>query len=99
MKIILAQISLLVILTGIGFSNLSYGQDAQTSNGVNIDGTWYLGEGLKKGDYFEYSLCEINLNDCIIEVLTIGIGLFPFSVDLAKYALAPFDDLINELTS
>ncbi|HJL67595.1 MAG TPA: peptidase, partial [Nitrosopumilus sp.] len=64
MKIILAQISLLVILTGIGFSNLSYGQDAQTSNGVNIDGTWYLGEGLKKGDYFEYSLCEINLNDC-----------------------------------
>ena len=63
-KEILLQISLLVILTGVGFSNLSYGQESQTSNGVSIDGTWYLGEGLKVGDYFEYSLCEINLNDC-----------------------------------
>jgi hypothetical protein len=63
-KEILLQVSLLIILTGVGFSNLSYGQESQTSNGVNIDGTWYLGEGLKVGDYFEYSLCEINLNDC-----------------------------------
>ena len=28
------------------------------------DASWYLGEGLKEGDYFEYSLCEIDLNDC-----------------------------------
>jgi hypothetical protein len=64
MKDRLVQISLLVILSGLGFSNLSFGQDSQTSGGVDVDGTWYLGEGLKEGDYFEYSLCEMNLNDC-----------------------------------
>ena len=64
MKNKLVQISLLIILSSIGFSNLSYGQGAQTSGGVDIDGSWYLGEGLKEGDYFEYSLCEIDLNDC-----------------------------------
>ena len=60
----LLQISLLVILFSIGLSNLSYGQGTQTSGGVDVDGTWYLGEGLKEGDYFEYSLCEMNLNNC-----------------------------------
>ena len=64
MKNKLVQISLLVILTSLGFSNLSYGQGAQTSGGVDVDGSWYLGEGLKEGNYFEYSLCEIDLNDC-----------------------------------
>ncbi len=54
----------LAIVFGLGFSNISYGQDTQTFGGVDVDGTWYLGEGLKEGDYFEYSLCEINLNDC-----------------------------------
>ncbi len=48
----------------LGASNLSYGQGAQTFGGVDVDGTWYLGEGLKEGDYFEYSLCEMSLNDC-----------------------------------
>ncbi|MFB5612994.1 MAG: peptidase [Nitrosarchaeum sp.] len=55
---------LLFILFSVGFSNLSYGQGVQTSGGVDRDGSWYLGEGLKKGDYFEYSLCELDLNDC-----------------------------------
>ena len=64
MKNKLLQITLLVILFTLGFSNLSYGQSAQTSGGVDVDGTWYLGEGLKDGDYFEYSLCEIDLNAC-----------------------------------
>ena len=54
----------LAIVFGLGFSNLSYGQGTPTFGGVDVDGTWYLGEGLKEGDYFEYSLCEINLNDC-----------------------------------
>ena len=60
----LVYVSLLVILSSLGLSNISYGQDAQISGGVDVDGTWYLGEGLKAGNYFEYSLCEINLNDC-----------------------------------
>ena len=54
----------LTIVSSFGFSNLSYGQGTGTAGGVNVDGTWYLGEGLKGGDYFEYSLCEIDLNDC-----------------------------------
>ena len=37
---------------------------AYAQTGVNVDGSWYLGEGLKKGDYFEYTLCEIDLNGC-----------------------------------
>ena len=55
---------LLIILSSFGFSNLSYGQGTGTAGGVDVEGSWYLGEGLKTGDYFEYSLCEIDLNDC-----------------------------------
>ena len=54
----------LTILSSFGFSNLAYGQGVATSGGVDVDGSWYLGEGLKEGDYFEYSLCELDLNDC-----------------------------------
>ena len=56
--------SLLIILFSLGYSNLSYGQGVQTAGGVNMEGSWYLGEGLQIGDYFEYSLCQIDLNDC-----------------------------------
>jgi len=56
--------SVLAIIFSLGFSNLSFGQGVQTAGGVNVDGTWYLGEGLKEGDYFEYSLCQLDLNDC-----------------------------------
>ena len=58
------HLGLLVILFALGFSNASYGQSPQTSGGVDVDGKWYVGEGLKKGDYFEYSLCEMSLNAC-----------------------------------
>jgi len=54
----------LTIISSFGFSNLSYGQGTGTAGGVNVEGSWYLGEGLKAGDYFKYSLCEIDLNDC-----------------------------------
>jgi len=54
----------LIIVSSFGFSNPSYGQGTGTAGGVNVEGSWYLGEGLKEGDYFEYSLCEIDLNDC-----------------------------------
>jgi len=41
--------------------------------------TWWLGEGLKEGDYFEYSLCEIDLNDCSPINLKIWIkGTIPY---------------------
>jgi len=62
--VILSASLLLLQPTFTQFSNFSYGQGTSSSGGVNVDGTWYLGEGLKEGDYFEYSLCEIDLNDC-----------------------------------
>ena len=64
-----------VLILGVisGFSNISYGQGVQTSGGVDVDGSWYLGEGLKEGDYFEYSLCEIDLNDCAPIILKMWI--------------------------
>jgi hypothetical protein len=50
-----------VLIMTFGFASTTY---AQSSGGVDVDGTWYLGEGLNKGDYFEYTLCEIDLNAC-----------------------------------
>ncbi|QMU54860.1 MAG: peptidase [Nitrosopumilus sp.] len=52
---------LFVLIATLGFAGTSY---AQSSGGVDVDGTWYLGEGLKNGDYFEYTMCEIDLNAC-----------------------------------
>jgi hypothetical protein len=39
-------------------------QGTQTSGGVDVPGSWYVGEGLEKGNYFEYRLCELDLNSC-----------------------------------
>jgi len=64
MRQFIILLSVLTILFSFGFSNLSYGQGVQTSGGVDVEGSWYLGEGLKKGDYFEYSLCQLDLHDC-----------------------------------
>ena len=64
MRYFIIIFAFLVTLFSLGFSNMSYGQGVQTSGGVDVDGTWYLGEGLAQGDYFEYSLCELDLNDC-----------------------------------
>jgi len=62
------KVSILFILCSfvvcLSFSNFAFGQGVQTAGGVNVPGTWYLGENLKKGDYFEYSLCELDLHDC-----------------------------------
>ena len=32
--------------------------------GVDVDGSWYAGEGLKQGDYFSYTMCHVNYKDC-----------------------------------
>ena len=72
----------LTIVSSFGFSNLSYGQGTGTAGGVDVDGTWYLGEGLKDGDYFEYSLCEIDLNDCAPIKLKMWIkGTIPYETE------------------
>ena len=32
--------------------------------GVDLPGSWYVGEGLKKGDYFSYRLCHVDYKEC-----------------------------------
>jgi len=72
----------LTIVSSFGFSNLSYGQGTGTAGGVDVEGSWYLGEGLKDGDYFEYSLCEIDLNDCAPIKLKMWIkGTIPYETE------------------
>ena len=61
MKKTMKTLTVLSTLIILGFAGTAY---AQNSGGVDVDGTWYLGEGLKNGDYFEYTLCEIDLNSC-----------------------------------
>ena len=53
-----------ILVAGIGSIQTASAQGVQTAGGVNVDGTWYAGEGLKKSDYFHYRLCQIDLNDC-----------------------------------
>ena len=32
--------------------------------GVDMDGSWYAGEGLEQGDFFSYTMCHVNYKDC-----------------------------------
>jgi len=34
------------------------------SGGVDKEGSWYVGEGLKHGDFFSYSLCHVDYKEC-----------------------------------
>lgn len=61
MKILLFVL-LAAILLGTNFTHLANAQ-FQTG-GVQKQGTWYVGEGLKKGDLYSYNLCYIDYKDC-----------------------------------
>ncbi len=32
--------------------------------GVDKEGSWYAGEGLKHGDYFSYQICHVDYKEC-----------------------------------
>ena len=34
------------------------------SGGVDKEGTWYVGEGLKQGDFFSYRMCHVDYKEC-----------------------------------
>ena len=34
------------------------------SGGVNKEGSWYAGEGLKQGDFFSYTMCHVDYKEC-----------------------------------
>ena len=64
MKIIFLS---LLIVTALLLGSLSlpsafaqYG----SSGGVDLEGSWYVGEGLKHGDFFSYSMCYVDYKEC-----------------------------------
>jgi hypothetical protein len=50
-----------VLILGSGFHN-AFAQ--LQAGGVNKPGEWYVGEGLKVGDYFSYKLCHVDYKEC-----------------------------------
>ncbi|QUC65705.1 peptidase [Nitrosopumilus sp. K4] len=34
------------------------------AGGVDKEGSWYAGEGLKQGDFFRYSMCHVDYKEC-----------------------------------
>ncbi|WP_268541770.1 peptidase, partial [Candidatus Nitrosotenuis cloacae] len=62
MKRTLLVVLLAVSLISTNFTSGAFGQ--LQAGGVNKEGTWYVGEGLKIGDQFSYSLCYVDYKDC-----------------------------------
>jgi hypothetical protein len=63
----LEKTNLLIGIVAVSIITLGFSQNAFAQfqgGGVNKPGTWYVGEGLKKGDMFSYSLCHIDYKDC-----------------------------------
>ena len=60
------KIILIIPLFGILFTGYllpqSYSQEL--GGGVDHPGEWYVGEGLKQGDYFAYRLCHVDYKEC-----------------------------------
>ncbi|MGI0004055.1 MAG: peptidase [Candidatus Nitrosotenuis sp.] len=58
---------ILVALLAVSLLASIFSQTARAQfqgGGVNKPGSWYIGEGLKQGDKFSYSLCHIDYKDC-----------------------------------
>ena len=51
-----------LLLGSLLFSSASaqYG----SSGGVDKEGSWYAGEGLKQGDFFSYKMCHVDYKEC-----------------------------------
>ena len=54
-------IATVVILSPLVLQNASAQYSA---GGVDLDGTWYVGEGLNIGDYYSYRMCYVDYLDC-----------------------------------
>ena len=42
----------------------AFAQYGSQSGGVDKEGSWYVGEGLKQGDFFSYSMCHVDYKEC-----------------------------------
>ena len=62
------ELFLVITIFGIIFSGHSFLQTAfaqEIGGGVDLPGEWYVGEGLKIGDYFSYRLCHVDYKECV----------------------------------
>ena len=65
LPIILAALSLLLLIPLASQDSFAQINDGGfQAGGVNIDGSWYVGEGLKVGDYFSFNVCHVDYLDC-----------------------------------
>jgi len=65
LPIIIATFSLLLLIplaSQNSFAQVNSG--GFQAGGVNVDGSWYVGEGLKVGDYFSFNVCHVDYLDC-----------------------------------
>ena len=65
LPIIIAALSLLLLIpltSQDSFAQVNSG--GFQAGGVNVDGSWYVGEGLKVGDYFSFNVCHVDYLDC-----------------------------------
>jgi len=60
--IALAMVFLIPLALQDSFAQVNSG--GFQAGGVNVDGSWYVGEGLKVGDYFSFNMCHVDYLDC-----------------------------------
>ena len=63
MKAIIFVLSFFVVLL-LGSLSVSTAFAQIQSGGVDKEGTWHVGEGLKQGDFFSYSMCHVDYKEC-----------------------------------
>ncbi len=42
----------------------AFAQYGGQAGGVDVEGSWYAGEGLKQGDFFSYKMCHVDYKEC-----------------------------------
>ena len=63
LKVVMMAIALIAVLISGSIPLPSvFAQDF--GGGVDKEGSWYVGEGLKQGDYFYYELCHVDYKEC-----------------------------------
>ncbi len=55
---------IIMLMTLLSSSSILTAYAQYAPGGIQNDGTWYAGEGLKQGDYFNYSMCYFEYKNC-----------------------------------
>ena len=58
--VLMASAAAVLLAAGLGMAHAQI-----QAGGVDREGSWYVGEGLKPGDYFRYSMCHVDYKECV----------------------------------